>query len=510
MLYSGGGVGKSFAAIRESMEYVAENPAKQAALWLTEDSEGETRRRYERLVDVFKQPKSFFDSRISFIAQEPVRLTKMQDGNAVLADEFLDIRLALVDYSLLVFDPLLQFNGCDENSNTHAGVLMGALKEWAAEEQKVILLLHHATWAGQSGKIKPRGAGEWVNGTRGVYEISRPEEEWKKDMRLFTLTKDNGLSYYFRNPYTDKPERELDVFPPFVKEPENETDTGDKITISVALHNDMKNPKGFDPYETDFDALHRVVTDGCCYSPYLFADGHRKNENNLGGAEVMCFDFDNGLTLEQGIKRFSNYQSLIVTTKSHQKNGNGDRFRVFLRLKTPLTIPSDDYSDFMDGLFEAVKDVDPATKDLARFYFASPKDAFHKYSESKKRYDWEPLYEQVKRKKVIDGIEKERDKRRERKPQREPGKEPENTLPVDTVFTLRGGTTETFESFRRILSIGQKEVVQCRHGIDHGGESPARNLAAFIKKHDNGNVYYHCSGGRCAHEDALWCAEWRD
>jgi hypothetical protein len=508
MLYSGGGVGKSFAAIRESLEFVWENPAKQAALWLTEDSEGETRRRYERLVALYDQPKDFFDSRISFIAQEPMRLTKMQDGNAILSDDFLDVRLALLDYSLVVLDPLLQFNGCDENSNTHAGVLMGALKEWAASEDKIILLLHHATWAGQSGKIKPRGAGEWVNGTRGVYEISRLEDEHKKDRRLFTLTKDNGLSYYFRDTYTDEPAKELDVFPEFIKEEVREANLGNVVKISVADHNDAKNPHGFKPFEIDFGSLHLAVMDGLCYSPYLFANGHRKNENNLGGAEVMCFDFDNGLTLEQGRKRFAHYQSLLVTTRSHQKEGKGDRFRVFIRLKTPLNIPNDDYSDFMDALFEAVRDVDPATKDLARFYFASPKDATHIYSKSMKRYDWEPLYRQVKREKVVAEIQAAKKKRKPVNGTPRSTTEPENTLPKDTTFLLHAGASDTFGNIRHTLGHGDKVAVQCRHGYDHSGQSPSANLAAFIKKHDNGNVYYHCSGGRCAGEEALFCAEW--
>ena len=34
------------------------------------------------------------------------------------------------------------------------------------------------------------------------------------------------------------------------------------------------------------------------------------------------------------------------------------------------------------------------------------------------------------------------------------------------------------------------------------------NFILIVKKADNGNVYYHCSGGRCAHEETLWCGEW--
>ena len=129
----------------------------------------------------------------------------MKDGNAILTEEYSLIREELQDYSFITFDPLLQFQGGDENSNTHAGVMMGMLKDWAATEAKIILLIHHATfYNGELDKPKSRGAKEWVNGTRGTYSVKRlpvpKSSASKEEVTDFyekvqvVLEKDNGLS----------------------------------------------------------------------------------------------------------------------------------------------------------------------------------------------------------------------------------------------------------------------------------------------------------------------------
>ena len=221
MLVSNGGTGKSFCAIRMAMVYVSENSDKKAVLWLTEDSEGENYSRFSRLVSEFKQDTKYFQERIHFIVSSPLRFTKLEDGNATVTTEFLQSKLELAEYSLIVFDPLLQFNGCDENSNTHAGVMMGAFKSWAAKEDKEILLLHHVTIY-QNGGIKARGAGEWQNGCRCVYSVAYPVEVDSKGKqvpnkasrkRVFELIKDNGIGYQHFTNINGNKEKTLFVFP---------------------------------------------------------------------------------------------------------------------------------------------------------------------------------------------------------------------------------------------------------------------------------------------------------
>jgi len=507
MIYSGGGVGKSFASIRVAVEF-AEETGKRVALWLTEDPEGENRDRYERIINERKKPREFYDAKISFISSEPVKFTKLHDGNAVLTDEYWESRIDLIDYGLVVIDPLLQFQGCDENSNTHAGVMMGAFKEWAAEEEKIILVLHHAT-AYKDGAVKPRGAGEWTNGTRGCYHIKKQlnsdnsDDYSARNKRIFKLTKENGLGYYFRNETTGEMERLLDVFPD-KKEVEYESTRPGMVRMSFADHNDARNPKGFESQTVEFSTLHELVTKNRCYSPYSFANGHRKNENNLGFSDVLCLDFDDGMNITEALAKFAKCHALIITTRSHTLEKN--RFRVIIRLKTPLAIQAEDHRDFMTTLFDLVGSVDPATKDMARFFFASPEGAEYWYTHGEP-FDWHLVYRQMIKKRTIEKLTgkikgKEKfDRGTIQGPQ-------SNTLPRSETFTTHRGQALSFGNLRETMSHGEKVKVQCRHGYGHnGGRGPDRNAAAFICKADNGNVFYHCSGGKCAGEGVIWCED---
>ena len=205
---------------------------------------------------------------------------------------------------------------------------------------------------------------------------------------------------------------------------------------------------------------------------------------------------------------FFSYESLIVTTRSHrQQKGTTppcDRFRVFLTLRTPLEISTSEYSDFLNYLFKIIGHVDPSTKDLARFYFASPLDAEHWYSDSSRKFDWVPVYEQMKRESAKLKIEARIKTKSE--PKKKYKNEAQNTLPEDTLFETSRGSM-TFSALRDSLAVGDQVTCKCHAGYDHGGLG-ARHHSAFIKKADNGNVFYSCSGGRCQSVGTLWCEKW--
>jgi hypothetical protein len=156
--------------------------------------------------------------------------------------------------------------------------------------------------------------------------------------------------------------------------------------------------------------------------------------------------------------------------------------------------------------------VDPATKDLGRFYFASPEGAFYHYTKGRELFDWTKLYSIIKQRKVKARLEKEL--KEKEKPKHTPRandyerKEPENTIPKDTVFNVYRQGAQTFEQLRDSLSVGEKVTCECRHGKGHnGGQGAAKNpTVAFVVKQDNGNVRYSCSG--CV--ETVFCAEWTD
>lgn len=513
MLYAGGGTGKSYAAIRCGIEYALET-GRKAALWLTEDSEGECRFRFCSIVEQdYLQHKNRLEENVRFIAGRPVPFTTMEGGNAVLTKQFWQIRLGLAEYGLLVIDPLLQFQGANENDNTHAGVMMGALKEWTDEEEKSILLIHHASKSKEGG-IRARGAGEWVNGCRSVFLVEKivtPSgeiDQFRKNDLKFTLVKDNGLSYFFRDPATGAISKNLRVFPEY-KVPEKKA-ADNSLFLSFANHNNAKQPEGFERVEIDyFYGLHVLLKGGKAYSQYQFKDGYRLGKNNLGNATMICLDFDSGLSIEQAKTKFCKLQTLIITTKSHQIEKSGqkcDRFRVILPLSSPLTIPLCDYPDFLDFLNQSSGgEVDPSTKDLARFYFSSPENALCWYSDSEQRLNWEPIYRKMKQQRVRSEIERKIAQSNRDKKKSSYSKEPGNTLPKGTIFDTKQGR-QSFEGLRDSLSIGEKVMCRCIEGIDHGDAGP-HHLSAFVKKDSNGNVFYSCSGGRCAGYGTKWCED---
>lgn len=506
MLYAGGGTGKSYASIRIAIEYALET-GKKAALWLTEDTPGENKFRYDSICNEFYPTrKKEIKGLVKAINSPPSRFTKLDKGNAVLTEDFWRTRLALNEYGMVVIDPLIQFNGCDENSNSHAGVLMGAIKAWAHEENKSIVLIHHITI--NDGNVKARGAGEWSNACRAVYLVGKPSAGIPDSFLKFTLTKNNGVAWCFKNELGEL-SRELEIFPPWQKSQDNK-----EILIpfiSVANHNRANDPKGYQKTEVYFRDLHNYVIGDCAYSPYSFKGGYRKGENNEGGATVISLDFDSGLTIEAAKKVFFKYESLIVTTRSHQKQKGDeqpcDRFRVLLNLKSPLDIPVNEYPMFLDYLYGILKHVDPSTKDLARFYFASPLEAQWWYSDSSKKFDWTTVYEDMKRGKALEKIQQHLDGYKQNTEKKEYSGEPANTLPEDTTFETKDGLF-SFSDLRNTLTIGTKVECKCVDGIDHGGYGSAHR-SAFIQKADNGNVFYSCSGGRCAHVGSLWCAGWK-
>lgn len=225
ILFAQGGIGKSMTAIRSAIEFTENNPNKKAILWLTEDAEGENKKRLINLIKRFSvNPIEYFNERVHFIESEPIRFTQLKDGNAIPSAEMPRIRDRLKEYDLIILDPLLQFQGGDENNNTHAGAMMGLLKGWAAEEQKIFLLLHHATFPdGNLDHPRSRGAKEWVNGTRGAYSLKklpRPSSGATKadvadyyENLIVTLEKDNGLSSVLIQDHNST-SFQLKLFPP--------------------------------------------------------------------------------------------------------------------------------------------------------------------------------------------------------------------------------------------------------------------------------------------------------
>lgn len=106
-------------------------------------------------------------------------------------------------------------------------------------------------------------------------------------------------------------------------------------------------------------------------------EGKRRTLDNVEQTALLVFDVDAGCTLKQAVLDFAPLRHIIVTSRSHQKaKGEGgivtDRFRVILFLAQPIT----DDNAFKATWFkiaELFPYIDPACKDISRFYYAGIK-----------------------------------------------------------------------------------------------------------------------------------------
>lgn len=195
MLFSKGGVGKSWTAIQMGIQLCNENPNARVALWLSEDPENETKSRGEKIVDaVFNKSLKDYPN-IHIVRSRPPKVIKNKkfDHNA-----FYRITNGLKDYDLVVLDPIRSFYGGEENDNTQANLFIDPFQDWAAVSGNNVVFIHHAT-EDMNGRAKHRGASAFHDGCRTMYSIdyvylNQQTKDIDKDRmheRSFKLTKDN-------------------------------------------------------------------------------------------------------------------------------------------------------------------------------------------------------------------------------------------------------------------------------------------------------------------------------
>ncbi len=102
--------------------------------------------------------------------------------------------------------------------------------------------------------------------------------------------------------------------------------------------------------DIEFEKLIDIVnSDYRQYSPFMFNGGTKKSENwDNSNQNIIIFDIDDGLSIEEAKQHFKVYEYLIATTKSNQKDKKGiicDRFRIIIPAKNiPL---GEQYFDMM-------------------------------------------------------------------------------------------------------------------------------------------------------------------
>lgn len=100
-----------------------------------------------------------------------------------------------------------------------------------------------------------------------------------------------------------------------------------------------------------FDQLH-VLTQApdMHWANHHFKNGHRAEENVIAGFNMIVIDVDEGISLETAHELMKEYKFMTYTTKRHQTEGYGDRFRLILPINYHLDLDSDEYKEFMNAV----------------------------------------------------------------------------------------------------------------------------------------------------------------
>lgn len=87
------------------------------------------------------------------------------------------------------------------------------------------------------------------------------------------------------------------------------------------------------------------------WANHHFKNGHRSEENVISGFNMIALDVDHGVTLQTAHELLKEYKFLTYTTKRHQTEGHGDRFRILMPINYRLDLDNDEYKEFMQNIF---------------------------------------------------------------------------------------------------------------------------------------------------------------
>ena len=389
MIVAPGGTGKTMLSIAIAYGFLAVRPWYRVALWLTEDPIGGIKMRCDAMREWFASNGVTARNEPEIIDEEPVKFTSSVAGSrSRVSKRMAEVKQHLISYDVIVIDPLTSFNGGDENNNDDAREFMDALNFWARKERKLILLIHHASKDTSMG-AKGRGASALSDASRFVMELSYDS---KIKRHSVTIRKEN---YGLVEHWAAKDEsRMIDVIPPrqFWKKPQLEHEP----TYRISVNDHEKGASGYRVMEVTMEDIAEVIIGIGNYSPSIYQDGYRNSDNALPGQDLMMFDFDHGMTIDEAKKMFSQFNAVIATTRNHQRDKHGvvcDRFRVVIPFASRLELESGDYSDLMDEIVIAFG-ADEACAEMSRMYFCNP-DAEVYFTGGSALFEWIPFWSRV-------------------------------------------------------------------------------------------------------------------
>jgi hypothetical protein len=165
-----------------------------------------------------------------------------------------------------------------------------------------------------------------------------------------------------------------------------ELEENDLTNLIVSVHDEEDGAYAinFKPFETSWEMLKKIVVSSniesfvaAHFEASLKApDGHRKQDCYISGANLIIFDIDNGLSLEEASSFLQPYKYIFYTTKSHrsEKSNGEDRFRIIMPTKTNFYIEPAQHKELYINLeqFIGLKKNDTQTRNVSRLWFTNP------------------------------------------------------------------------------------------------------------------------------------------
>ena len=194
MFSAPGGTGKSFLSIQLAIRIIAENPEHRVLLWLSEDPLYYTKDRidkiFNRITPHLLDKKEEILANIDIIGaeEETIYFNQLKKEQLKeLGDEL------VVNYNVVILDPLIAFYSGEENSNSEARKFMNILNRMAQDRLLSIVLIHHHNKNGEGNRT--RGASAFVDAVRLLYTLNtiknKETDEIHPTRRIIKIEKDN-------------------------------------------------------------------------------------------------------------------------------------------------------------------------------------------------------------------------------------------------------------------------------------------------------------------------------